>query len=364
MTWELLLALGKRNEVTGAGRNESLNWEVLVAWVLAHGIAHIVMIDAQWLRTSMLADLVGLAAVTGTSLWLVAQHPIDPAYREDRAAWITEGGELSELQDILRATRTPPTTPSAADFPRVPLDDWPTFRSEARRQLRPDDFNAVDERYRNAFDTAQTWFGQVGEADEDSVLALIRPLLHDCSCADEMYVALRAIQAVAFRAGWLVQVDLPRLIVTAERAAGAAVHSPHTWERLLAYREPYRGAACVFAACELALATMITITFGCVAPEGTDFEVVRGENTERITVPPGAEVLLRAQLWQRRIQGARNDDPLLADDDGPLADRYLANAVRAPVTEVGVPLYSSQVERQELDPKRWSHRWGLSVQEL
>ena len=117
--------------------------------------------------------------------------------------------------------------------------------------------------------------------------------------------------------------------------------------RLRAYREPYRGAACALAAAELAPETMTSLTLGQVDPEGTS--VTPSDRPAPVEIPQGADVYLRAQLWYRRLQGAGDSDLLFAGDSGPMRARYLADAVRCPLGEVGVPLFSQMVDRAEID---------------
>lgn len=365
LTWELLEALGKQGDVSGAGREETLNWEVLAAWLLAHGVEHIVLVDAQWLRRSMLEDVIDLAAVTGATLWLVAQYPLEDQYEEAVGYWPIEPATPMDLATMLEATRSEVQPATEPDFPEVPSDNFVSFRSQARRQLDEDAFALVDERYRSAFGAAVEWFAHnMGSISEPSVLSLIRAQLHACACADEMMTVLRGIQAAAFRAGWLVSVELARLVATAERAAAAAIHSPATWVRLRAYREPFRGAACALAACELSLDAMSLMTLADVAADGSNVQADTGGGVVTVEVPEGASIYMRALVQHRVIQGASEDDLLFVRDDTTLESKYLADAIRCPITEVGVPLYSQQVERADLDPKRWSRRWGLSVQEL
>jgi hypothetical protein len=366
LTWEILLGLGKRTDVTGAGRQESLNWEVLAAWVLAQRIEHIVLIDAQWLRRTMIEDVIGLAAVTATTLWLVAQHPLEDEYEAALSNWPTEPAEISDLKVLIeRALNASPIVDARNEFPVVPSDNFVTFRSEAKRRLSPDSFNAVDARYVAVYRSARTWCVESGQGiDEDTVLAVVRAELHDCACADEMLTALRAIQAALFRSGWLLSVDLIRLVVTAERAARAAIQSPATWVRLRAYREPFRGAACALAASELSLSAIGALSIGAVEADGSGVRVERSGEVTVVRVPEGAAVYLRAQLLYRAIQGASDGELLFANDEGPMESRYLADAIRCPIGEVGVPLYSQQVDRADLHPVRWGLRWGLSVQEL
>lgn len=193
------------------------------------------------------------------------------------------------------------------------------------------------------------------------MLEHLRAVVHGCACAEEMLVVVRATQAAAYRGGLLVSVELPRLVATAERAADAAVHSPTTWRRLRAYRQPYRGAACALAACDMALETMLGLALAGVRADG---KLVVAPSGKKVTLPAGAELYLRAQVAHRYIQGASDDELLFATEDGPMRDKYLADAVRNALSEVGVTLYSQQLDRAELDPKRWARRWGIAVQEL
>ena len=253
------------------------------------------------------------------------------------------------------------------DFPAVPSDNYPTFRAEARRVLSAAEFAHVDATYRAALTTAATAFAQLAEGSgitEETVLTEIRRQLHRCGTTEEMVVRVRGIQAAAHRAGWLVSAVLPRLVVTGEMASRAAVHSPSTWRRLRAYREPYRGAACALAALDLSVQTISGIRIADVGDGGLNVEVPMAGGRVVLAVPGGADLYLRAQVAHRLIQGADVDELLFATEEGPMTPKHLADAIRAPITEVGVPLYSQTLERVELDPKRWAHRWGLSVQEL
>ena len=179
-----------------------------------------------------------------------------------------------------------------------------------------------------------------------------------------MMIEVRALQAAAYSADWSLSVDLPRFKAMAENMSAAAVESPETWRRLRAYREPYRGAACALAARELAVDTMLALRIDDVSADGRSVSVERNGVREKFSVPPGAELYLRAQVWHRRFQGAVGTELLFATEEGPMTDRYLSSAIRAPASEVAVPLYSQQVERGEVTAKRWVRRWGLAVQAL
>lgn len=367
ITWELLEGLGKVADISGAGRHEDLNWELVAVWILAHRVRHLVLVDAQWIPPRLFSDITGLAAVTGVTLWLVSHAPVPDGYAEAVEAWPIEAADPAELAALVTAALRPQEEEGAPEYPRLPTDSFLTFRAEAHRRLTQVEFALVDARLREAHRAAATWFGNQPKAvvDEDSVLAYLRRRLHGCASAEEMLIEVRGVQVAAHNADWLVSADVTRLVATAQSASAAAVHSPHTWRRLRAYREPYRGTACALVACELALETIASLAVADVAGEGTAVAVKRtAGSSEDVSLPEGAELFLRAQVIHRQIQGAGATDLLFATEDGPMRPKYLANAVRAAVTEVGVPLYSQQVERAEIDPGRWARRWGLAVQAL
>jgi hypothetical protein len=368
LSWELLTAVGKLRKVSGAGKHDDINWDVLTATLLANDVDHLIVVDAQWLGAKHLGALCGLALVTGADLWLMAHLPIDDTYPAILAGWPTHAATLGDLDTVLATARKSDRVENGApqaSLPAVPFDSFLTFRAACRSALDPDPFARVDEVYQRAFDLAAEWWvnDEIGAADhEEAVLTALRNTVHGCTTVDEMVVVLRGFQAASFRAGWLVSVDLTRFIVTAEAAEAACVHSPTTWERLRAYREPYRGAACALVACDLGIESLLDIRIGQLSPDGTSVTV---SGTERaVVVPLGAEVFLAAQRWYRLLHGAGDDDLLFAEEGGPMGAKYLADAVRAPILEVGVPLYSQRVARADLDPKQWTRRWGISVQRL
>jgi hypothetical protein len=176
----------------------------------------------------------------------------------------------------------------------------------------------------------------------------------------------QAVQAAAHVAGWLVQVDVVRLVLTAEQAPNAAVRSPQTWRRLRAYREPYRGAAAALAAADVSIVEMQTLRLDDVGSDGTSVTVTRDDVAVRVAVPAGADVFVRAQLLFRSFEGAAGTDTLFREDakGRPMNDRHLVNALMAAITDLGVAVTSRPVHRRRVDANRWTHRCGVSVQAI
>lgn len=365
LSWGLLEGLGKRQDVTGNGRNDDENWEILHAWLLAHRIAHVVLLDAQWLAPELVEDVAGLAATCGLDMWLVAHHPVPEAHIDAIARWPhetgTQRGLAAAVKRSLAAAPVPAPDLDVAAFPDVVNDNWPTFRHACRQRLDPADFAVIDASYRAAFRAARSWFTGGDPVTEDTVLRHVRHQLNACVTVPEMVTTVRATQVAAWRSGWLLQADPARLVRTAEEMSRAAIHSPVTWRRLRAYRAPYRGAAVALAAADLTVGAMLDLVCGDVSADGTTVTSARVE----VAVPAGAEVYLRAQAAYRNLQGAAPDEPLFADDDILLSDRTLASALLTPATEVGVPVNDLATSRRRVqDNARWRYRWGLSVQRL
>lgn len=356
--WELLAAYGARDDVAGTGRNHEQNWDLVVAWTLAHAITDLVVLDAQWLTDELAGDLAGLAAIADLTLWLVAPVPVSDRYAEALKPWPVHPGDPKRLAAALPSPPEPARAPTA--FPRVPRDNWTTWLAAARRHLPQSEAATVEARYRMAFDAAVEHLGCADAVDEDAALGHVRSELARCADAEEMLTVTRAVQAAAFRSGWLLHADLPRLLATADTASRAAVTNPANFAALAAYREPYRAVACALAALDLSTDQMTGLTVDDAAVDGTTLTV----NGTPTPMPAGTSAYLRAQVTLRLLEGAAPTDALLASSGGPYRDRTLVNAVRAAIGDVGVPFTSQTLTRAVVDHRRWTHRWGLALQEL
>lgn len=357
--WELLAALGCRDDVAGSGRNHDQNWDLVTAWIVAHDVENLVILDAQWLNSELVADLAGLAALCDLTLWLVAHVPLSDRYTDALEPWPVHDGNPRDLADALPAPGEH-TEPISERFPQVPRDNWTTWLAATRRHLEPAEAATVEARYREAFTAARTHLDDSDAVSEDRVLGHVREALAACCDAEEMLTVVRAIQAAAFTAGWLLHADLARVLTTADTAARAAVTNPANFTALAAYREPYRPVACALAALDLSTTEMEALTLDDATPTG-DAITVGGKVTP---MPAGTSTYLRAQLALRHLEGAAADDPLLGGPSGAYRDRTLVNAVRAAINDVGVPFISQTLSRATIDNRRWTHRWGISLQEL
>lgn len=359
--WAVLEALGKTHNVSGAGRHDEKNWELLHAWLAAHDITDVVMLDAQWLSRDLLDDLAGLVATCGVNVWLVAHHPASDRYIDDLARWPHRTDNGTALVDVLKTKARLDADPlDTTTFPQIPTDNWPTFRHAARQALTADEFAIVDRVFVDAYEHSRDLFTEP-DVDEKKVISHLRDLTGRCQWAAEMLTCIRGVQVAAHRGGWLVQADLGRMLDTATEMADTAAHSPATWRRLRAYREPYRGTACALAAAQLTVGTMAELRCSDIDPDSGHVHVDGLE----ATVPEHGRVFVKAQLAHRANCGAEPDDLLFSDDDRSVSIRSLADALKSPAVEVGVPVNGAATIRADAaDQTRWKARWGVSVQEL
>ena len=359
---DLLAALGCRDDVAGTGRNVTKDTENLIAWILAHPIRHIVLIDAQWLASELLELAIHVAAAADAELWLVCHRPIERAWERTIAAWPTIDCAPDEL-----ATTLDQQTPVEAEndvelFPRLNDAPWMTFRANCRDTLTSDEFSTVDARYCDAVQAGLNQF-ESSALTEDLVLGHLKERCDGAATFDEMIVEARAAQVAAWRHGWHVQIDINQFSAVANTTpTRRQLNNPAWWRRLSVYAEPWRGATCALAATGLGCTRMTDLTLADVDDNGN----ARDPDTRTtLDVPAGGRMYLRAQHSLRIMHGARPSDPLfVVDDEKPARDRRLAQALLDAQLECGVNVTGGRIARGDTTKAAWVSRLGVAVQPL
>ncbi len=170
----------------------------------------------------------------------------------------------------------------------MPLDDFPTFRAalhrtvaspareqadalflatlvEARARLRPLLTGEAPE-VRAATSERADVVQLDRAALEEHISHFLHRLLTVSPSTAGLTVRVRAAQVAAFRLGWLLSVNLPRLVATADEPSVATRRNPHTWHALRLFRYPHQGATCVLAGLDLDSDTIQTLPTSAVAP--------------------------------------------------------------------------------------------------
>lgn len=351
---EILSGFGKRSDVSGVGRHANIDWELLPAWFEAHRVKHLVALGTETLPRDLWPDLTGLTDTCNAALWAVAYQPAGEFYATTLERHPHIDTTLEELADVIAEPAEAPEVEPW--FPTVPVDSFFTFLAACRDQLDPASFDAVKARYTSAATSMRTWLGTTAVIDEDAVVSKLRELMAPCVAYDEVFTVLRACQAAGHVAGWHVAIDPLRFCATAESSPAATIADPRTWQRLAAYRAPYRAATCALAAAGFALDEITALAVGDIDTDGTAASKADEGPT---SLPDGSAVYLRAQVALRRQQGAADADPLFLE-----TARTLADAVRAPASDLGINLMSGAFQRATFDDRSWTRRWGVSVQDI
>jgi hypothetical protein len=245
----------------------------------------------------------------------------------------------------------------------LPADDFPTFRAASRGRLSPIAWTWVDERYGVAARETAGWLAERtdGPLSEDLVVQRLQEVYEGCATIGELLVATRAAQAVLFRAGWLLQIDLARFMGMAPSRPRRAQRTPALWRRARIYRQPHRGATAALAGAGLSLEEMGALRVSDVAADGASV-LVAGEHRD---IEAGAWQFVRAQLLMCAWNGQGPDAAFLTQPLGePLPERALADLLTVLRTETGLALTPRLVPRKRLASSHWFLRWGLSLQPL
>lgn len=363
---DLLACVGVRDDVSGAGRNAHDDWELVPIWMLSYGINQLLVLDAHKLDAYATDKLIELAGVADLQLWFVT----DPSIDDDAEmldvldAWPhTTVGEadfremwLNGTDDTPASSNDEPDHDPLVDVETLPSSDAFTFQADCRRMLEADTFESVDQLYTETRDDALAWLDEQAPVEEHELAAWVVDRMHHHPTVAHMLVVLRAVQAACFRHRHYVKAELDALLGSADSIPDAAAKSPVTYQRLRAYRQPYRPATCTLAAARLDIDTIRRLDVADISDDGRHTTVEIPE--------PGIPFLKAAKL-ERLINGAADDDPLFVGSDSERARiRRLTYALTDPISEVGVALVGRQVDRRRPTADRWLHRHGLVIHRL
>jgi len=341
---DLLAGMGKRDDVTGAGRNHHDDLSVIQAWLSAHRVGLVVARHADWLPPDVLDSLTLLAAAAQARLAFVhddgqAQHVVDHVTRH--------GGTVAPWQPLAKEL-TPPTSPrprgTDGAFPvYLPRVAFPLFRAACRDLLTSPEHRLVDALYVASF---RAWANTRPTGDLTAHDTLTG-LLTACATPAEAVVVARACQAAALVDGHHLQVDLRTLLIEVD----AGRHRPLTQPELAslrAYRQPWRAVAVALHDAEISNAEIAALNVGDVDRDGA--------LTDGPAVGPHTATYLRAQRTWRLLSGAAARDPLIEVDG-----RYLHTGLLRAGLDLNLPVAPPKTGRGQRRADRWRHTLGLTL---
>lgn len=357
---DMLGAMGKDLFVSGAGRNGGNGWAAVRPWLEGESIREIIVLRASLLPAIGLTRLVDLAADVQARLWIVALQeafsapsrqvlsgvkPESVSWGEFSAMWVDEPIVDPQLLEY-----------DMARFPRVPRDDFPTFRTSARRLLAPDAFTIVDEVYVGQVIHAREWFTS-NSISEDSVASYLRA--HALSgTVDEALTRFRAVQAALFLRGWYVKTELTQVIGRLQLTEQRPV-TIDTVNRLRRYRDTSRASVgLLFSLTDRDLPEYAALTVSDVAQDGSSVRFASG----LVEIPTIARPLLLAHRFARLEAGAQPNSPLYWTSTGqPWRIRRFTVVLRQLADETGLGIVPQHPSYEGLPPTQWARRYGFTV---
>ena len=313
---DLLVSLGKRFDALASERVRAKARDLVDVWVEAERVRHLFVLRAHLLAPGRWRDLLGLGRRRGIETWFIV-HPTAPAWLDGVLAgapyrrWCP-ASFAARWRDVAAQGDGEPRRMS---FPEVPADDFLTFRAAARRLLDGADFEHLDQTFCESMDRTDgalgAWKRRVRMSPPPplelaDVSAQLQALLVTCSGPPEALTRLRGAQAAYFRAGWLVSFQPPLVPTGASVPLGPRLDSAAAarLRRLCTPRST--SAMALFLAAEFRSLGLSRLNLGDIDDTGGDLAVGR----RGLLVPEYASSLVRAQLVERRRDGASASEPL------------------------------------------------------
>jgi len=342
---DLLAALGKRDDITRAGRRNSEDLLLIQAWLSAHQVGRVVIRHADFLTPLVLDELTLLAAASSVDLFLAhdegtSQHVVD--HTDRHGAPTHDWGLLARSMPVGSRSAVAPETELPGYLPRVA---FPLFRAACRDFLPQGEFMLVDAIYTEAF---RAWREQAPATTQEAHGALTR-MLTTVSGQAEAVVVVRACQASALALGNHVKVDLRTLLTEVDAGRHRRLTSAQV-RTLRAYRSPWRAASVVLQDADLTNAQVLQLTMGQVDRTGA-LSGVEGESLR-----PEALTYLRAQRTWRLLNGARDKDPLIE-----LTSRHVHSALVKANVELNLPMSPANTLLGKRRSQRWQDAVGVSL---
>jgi len=346
---DMLAGLGKRRDVGGKGRNQSEDVLLASAWLRAHRVADLVVVNAQLLDPRILLSLTKLAVSAGCDLWLLHLPPVSDTVRRALTRRSDDVGSLDDVPVPAQVALDGPEDVGAD--PAVPLHDFHVFAAAVQRQMPPADAQVVMTDYAAAADQTARRIANSTDAVASTAGALAEVIRAAPSDA-RLIAEVRGVQVAAWHHDVHVSVDLPHLLNSKERprvpvgAAGPV---------LLSYRQPYRAITWLLAAHHVGLDQIAVVPIEAAGSDGAGIDVAG----RTVDVDPSLRAAVRAQRTLRLGAGASLEDPLL-----PYATKTLSYALTDATNDLGVTAHGRLAERQTLAPRSWLKKLGITVREL
>jgi hypothetical protein len=375
---DILTALGKRFDISGAAQTSHEAWFRACAWIVGERVQELIVCRAHLLDRFRWERLVELAAIARARLWLVVHRPsLSRAQREAARDWGMRAVGFAQFRRLWRPSREVDPGRRVAERvdPAVPDEEFPTFLAKSRRMLMPDAFGWVGQIHAQALDQTTAWFEKIarsghGALSEVAIADFLYSLLVDARGLSEMLVRARAAQSAAFNQGWLIKVNQAAL-AGAYFAAPLSKLDGDACSALRMYGHPrYAAAAAISLASREPPSSLVQLNLADIETDGSDVRF-----SERIVpIPEAARGVTRAQLAYRLAEAAGPDDPLFVSEkrspqgrSGRVFGRTTAHGLHQRLATLAIETGLSVIAAEpsgRTDPKRWLRRQGVTVHRI
>ncbi len=365
---DLLGALGKRREVSGAARNERERLRLAGVWLAAEEIRELVIVGAESLRGNIWRVLLDLCLEVDCALTLIVSGTeLSRGKKEFVRDWNFDRVTLDEAIEAWPKPAEPgaASSPSEPMFPVVPRTYFAFFRASARELMSAEGFEIVDALFAETFKRANETFPWNG-AGEEQLAQWMHALVAGAETYDQALVQIRATQAACFAQDYLLDVDDARFAAQAEDASITPLNADIA-HRLRWYQQPrYAAIGAIVVATGLPGWGLEALKIGDVAADGSSIETVNG----RRSVPQCARALVRAQLIDRTTNGAGTDDPLFGgeaqgrDAELSVTGRSLQMLCKKVSFETGIRLAGHWTSKEAKADRGWMSRHGIRLRKL
>lgn len=346
---DILQGLGKRRDVGGRGRNESVDVKLATAWLHAHRVPALVVVDAQRLDPRILKSLVTLVTNADTDLWLLHRPPRGDTFL--RALTRRADDEQSLDAAPTPAAAAPSTRAALTDLPAVPPHDFHVFAAAVEQTLPHADARGVITELRAHAQSVHDDLSHATDPVATSAAALVR-VLQDAPPDNCLITRVRAVQVAAWHHDLHVSVNLTTLLNSEERPR---LQPTDAGNALAAYRQPHRAITWLLAASGTGLADVADLPLDAAATDGTTIATPTGT----ITVPDELHAAVRAQRTLRFADDASNTDPLLNH-----SPKTLSYALSDAGIDLGLATHGRIAERTTLTDTAWLKKFDIQIRPL
>lgn len=274
----------------------------LLPWLHGRDISDVFVYGLDRIPLSRASALIETAYLADIRLWLIDAEPGRRALPRWLQRWACPTLTSDEFATRWPAPPSPPSAPPHKRFPEhLPDCDFLLFAGLSRRILQQPGRRVVLEHYWQAFHDHKAWIAATTSLDLSAVAARAWQGIRDNTTPQGAQIAVMALQAALFRAGWSFRIDVAHVAI--DHSIIAHTHVTESMSALYRLGDTQQAALALLTLLSRAHpAVLAGVRVDDVGADGATAQI----GDERFDCPPVAQHILRAHTMRRR-----------ADADGP-----------------------------------------------